>query len=296
MSNESPTKQLSVGVWAIIIASLVLSSAAILLHLTKMMDHFVDRSSRYGSDVFQVQNQLNQLRGELSKLQADIAMANNFNQLKKSMGMAAPSSGTSGALPNANRASSPHEAVMLLEQANRILSFEEYQAIQPGPQRKQLEELYQSNRELRTAYQALLAEVEGRFADDEVLAVLNENEASRLNAYLFPTNKRFDIVEVTNTTDGKAKIKVIEFTMLDAPGSDTPKEAAQEVFLDAVTEGSWWKVADNAQAQTDQKARLAKLKEQTTKVKALTQQVTEGKFKNKNEFQKAWDALPMIKK
>ena len=87
MSNESPAKQLSIGVWAIIIASLVLSVAAIMLHLTKVMDRLDEPSFRYSVNPIQLQQQLNQTRAELSKLQTDIAMSNSFSQLKKSMGL-----------------------------------------------------------------------------------------------------------------------------------------------------------------------------------------------------------------
>lgn len=298
MSNAPPSKQLSVGVWAIIIASLVLSTAAILLHLTKLMDHFVDRSSRYGTDVFQVQNQLNQTRSELIKLQADIASANSFSQLKKSMGMpmATPSDLPPGVSSDGTRASSSGEAVVLLEQAIKKRSFDEYQAAQPEPQRKQLEEIYQSNRALRQAYQALLAEVEGRFADDEVLNVLNENEDFRLARLLFPNVKHYDVHEVTNTTDGKAIMKVTVTIYQGDLGNEDFKEITKDIQLNAVIEGTWWKVADDAKTQTEQKAVLAKLKEQTNQVKAITQQALDSKFKNQEAFRKAWDALPMIKK
>lgn len=296
MNSESPQKQLSVGIWAIIIASLVLSGTAIMLHLTKVMENIVDRTTRYGADAYQVQMQLNQTKAELAKLQADIAAASSFSQLKKSQGMPVGTSFTPpGSTLEANRASSPGDAVTLLEQAVTKRSFDEYQEAQPAPQRKLLEEIYQSNRELRLAYQALLAKVEGRFAEDEVLGVLNENEAVRLMELLFPRSRRYEVLKVINSSNDKAVMNVRVFTIRESPGNDVP-ESVRETQLNGMIEGTWWKVADDAQTQAEQKAILTKLQEQARLVNEMTRQVLDGKIKNKEEFRQAWEALPMNKK
>lgn len=298
MSNESPTKQLSVGVWAIIIASLVLSSAAIMLHLTKVMDQVVDRSSRYGNDVFQVQNQLNQVRAELNKLQADIATANSFSQLKKSLGMpmTAPTDLPPGASSDVARAITPIDAVAILGQSQINSSFDEYQEVHPRANRQLLEELKQSNRELHLAYRALVAETEGNLVNDLVSSILDENENRRLTRLLFASTSRYDVLEVTNQPGNKATLKVRAVTSQGEPGTDQVKVSSEIIQLEAVQEGKLWRVADGTEAQAHQKALVTKLKEQTKQVKFLQQQVLDGKIKSVEEFQKAWDALPMIKK
>ncbi|HQR07513.1 MAG TPA: hypothetical protein PLN21_11860 [Gemmatales bacterium] len=298
MSNESPTKQLSVGVWSIIIASLVLSSAAIMLHLTKVMDHLVDRSSRYGTDAYQVQMQLNQTKAELAKLQADIASASNFNQLKQSMGMpvTGPSTPTLGASSNVARANTPIDAVAILGQSQVNSSFDEYQEVHPKANRKLLEELKQSNRELHLAYRALAAEVEGTLAQDVVMPILDENEHRRLIRLLFASTRRYDVLEVTNQPGNKATLKVRAVTSQGQAGADEVKVSSDIIQLEAVQEGTLWRVSDSYEAQAHQKVLLTKLKEQTKQVQALQQQVLDGKIKTAEQFQKAWDALPMIKK
>jgi hypothetical protein len=298
MSNEPPTRQLSVGVWAIILASLVLSCAAIMLHLTKVMDNYVDRSSRYGIDVFQVQNQLNQTRAELNKLQADIATASSFNQLKQSMGMpiTPPPVAAPGATSDVVRANTPLDAVAILGQSQKNSSFDEYQEVQPKANRQLLEELKQSNRELHLAYRALAAEIEGTLAQDVVMSTLDENENRRLIRLLFASTRRYDVLEVTNQPGNKATLKVRAVTSQSEAGTDQVKVSSEIIQLEAVQEGTLWKVTDGSEAQTYQKSLLAKLKEQTKQVQALKQQVLDGKIKSAEEFQKAWESLPMSKK
>lgn len=298
MSNESPTRQLSVGVWAIILASLVLSCAAIMLHLTKVMDNYVDRSSRYGIDVFQLQNQLNQTRVELSKLQADIATANSFNQLKQSMGMPAtpPPVAAPGASADVARANTPIDAVAILGQSQKNSSFDEYQEVQPKANRQLLEELKQSNRELHLAYRALIAEMDGNLLNDVSFIILEENENRRLIRLLFASTRRYDVLEVVNQQGNKATLKVRAVTSQGEAGTDQVKVSSDIIQIQAVQEGTLWKVTDGSEAQTYQKSLLAKLKEQTKQVQTLKQQVIDGKIKSAEEFHKAWEALPMSKK
>jgi len=293
--NDSANKHLSVGAWAIIISSLILSLAAIMLHVTKVLDHFEDRSSRYGVDVNNLQNQLNTTRAELSKLQADIAMANSFGQLKKSMGPPGV------APPDVNsqtktQAESPGEAVMLLQQARSRNAFDDYQAAHPKAQQKQLEEINQSNRELKLAYAALAAELEGRFAIDEVMSILNENEYLQLTSLLFTHFKQYEVLDTTFPNADKASMKVRVTIIQEVPGGEEPKEELKTVQLEAVKEGRWWKVADDTETQAFQKVILARLKEQIKQVRVLQQQLQDDKIKTAEQFKKSWDALPLSKK
>ena len=290
--NDSTTRQLSVGTWAIIIAALVLSLAAIMLHITKVLDHFEDRSSRYNVDTYQLQNQLNTTRAELSKLQADIAMANSFGQLKKSLGPA----GLPATDILKSQAESPAEAVILMQQAQGRRSFDDYQAAHPNAGQKQLEEINQANRELKLAYTALATELEGRFALDEVAAILTENEFLRLTALLFTNNKQYEVLDTTLPTAEKATLKVRITTTQDVPVGEQSKEETKTVQMEAIKEGRSWKVSDDPEAQAHQKKVLNKVKEQAKQVRALQQQLQSDKIKTAEEFQKAWDALPLNKK
>ena len=194
-------------------------------------------------------------------------------------------------------AESPAEAVLLMQQAQGRRNFDDYQATHPSAcMQKQLEELNQANRELKLAYTALAAELEGRFALDEITAILTENEFIRLTTLLFTNNKQYEVLDTTHPTEEKANLKVKITTAQEVPGVEQSKEVTKTVQMEAVKEGRSWKVSDDPDAQAHQKKVLGRIKDQTKQIRVLQQQLQSDKIKTAEEFQKAWDALPLNKK
>jgi flagellar basal body-associated protein FliL len=74
MSEPSQQKQTPLILWIMVMVALVLSIAAIMLHITRLLDQMETESPRSSPAYVQnLQNQLVQMRIELNKLQADMA-------------------------------------------------------------------------------------------------------------------------------------------------------------------------------------------------------------------------------
>ena len=297
--KETPSKP--IGLWAMIIVSLILSSAAILLQLTNVLDgrYNGDYLGRGTPEYQQLLTQIQSQRAELATLHNFIYQSNNYQTLRQSL----IQSGTPGTTPAARglnnaQSDSPLSAVMVLEQSQMQNNFDEYQRIQPKDRQDALEQLFVANRELKRLYEQLEGLLSTRFPGQELPEHLVEADSARLGRLLFRNPWRYDVQETIRVSPDKATLRVLLFNPnrnlpgVEKPGDESTKDI--EGKMQAVLEGTNWKVSDHPTMVARQTKILASMKKRCTECQALNEKVQKGQVTKWVDFLKAWEALTTL--
>lgn len=291
--KEVDSDRKPVGLWACIAIALILSVTAIVLHITRITDRRAPLNDASSTEYQQLLSMNSQLRMDLTRLQDAITESPNYNKFRQSFRQNnAQPFNTPFSSPNvSNRADSPLAALMVLEQSQLRSSFDDYQLIHPADQQKVLEQIFAVNRELKLAYEELNGSLSSRFAD--VPFAVEEQDVDRLKRVLFGKSKQYEVLETNTSKPNQAemKVKVTTQEIAELPGTPTVTKTF-ETKLQAVSDGTIWKISDYPEALAHHQQVLAKLKQRLKDCKAINQRCQKNEFKNYAEFLKTWEALP----
>jgi hypothetical protein len=230
-------------------------------------------------------NQLNSVRAELNKLQNIIVSAPNFSilklQLQNRQGVEAVESPRSSRL----LADSPLAALMILEQSLQQRHFDNYLAILPDLEKKQLIRLQQVNRELGQVYAEITNLVQRKFQPGHLPDQLTEDDQDRLYRVVFQERYHFECLDTQRPKQHEAVLTVkLTGTSLN---NDVNTTTIKTVTLQAHEEAGFWKITDRPEAHEQQKRYIDTFSKLTAGLKKLQVQLAEGAIPNMEAFETA---------
>lgn len=283
--SESMQSSRILNMWAVLAVALLLSITAIVLQLSKVMDRYGDNQPRAMYDNQLLLNQISSVRSELAKLQSDIANAPNFSKLKRQLQLGQIVTATETPRGSRLLADSPLAAMMILEQSLQQRNFEQYLAILPDTEKKQLERLQQVNRELGQVYAEITNLVQRKFSPGNLPDQLTEDDNDRLYRLLFNERYQFECTDTKRPKSGEAVLTVKLTTM---SSTDDPKTIQVKMStLRGEEEAGFWKISDRQEAHQQQKQYIESFSKLIVELKKLQAKLADGKIATMEAFETA---------
>lgn len=283
--SESMQSSRILNMWAVLAVALLLSITAIVLQLSKVMDRYGDNQPRAMYDNQLLLNQISSVRSELAKLQSDIANAPNFSKLKQQLQLGQIVTATETPRGSRLLADSPLAAMMILEQSLQQRNFEQYLAILPDTEKKQLERLQQVNRELGQVYAEITNLVQRKFSPGNLPDQLTEDDNDRLYRLLFNERYQFECTDTKRPKSGEAVLTVKLTTM---SSTDDPKTIQVKMStLRGEEEAGFWKISDRQEAHQQQKQYIESFSKLIVELKKLQAKLADGKIATMEAFETA---------
>ncbi|MBL8824325.1 MAG: hypothetical protein JNJ77_17190 [Planctomycetia bacterium] len=283
--SESMQSSRNLNLWAVLAVALLLSITAIVLQLSKVMDRYGDHQPRAMYDNQLLLNQISSVRSELAKLQSDIANAPNFSKLKQQLQLGQIVTATETPRGSRLLADSPLAAMMILEQSLQQRNFEQYLAILPDTEKKQLERLQQVNRELGQVYAEITNLVQRKFSPGNLPDQLTEDDNDRLYRLLFNERYQFECTDTKRPKSGEAvlTVKLTSMSSIDDPKTIQVKMST----LRGAEEAGFWKISDRQEAHQQQKQYIESFSKLIVELKKLQTKLADGKIATMEAFETA---------